>query len=314
MQRKKEIMKKQSFGQRLLFDLKNNWALWAMFLPVLIYYAVFHYAPMYGITLAFKKYQIKAGIMGSPWVGLEYFKRFFSGYNCWNLLKNTLSLSIYYFAVSFPLAILFAILIHYLTLGKLKKTIQMVSYAPHFISTVVICNMLIIFMTPDTGFFNILLSKLGLESVSFLSVPEFFSSIYVWSGVWQGIGWSAIIYLSALSGVDYSMHEAAIIDGASKLKRIFYIDLPSIKPTIIMLLILNLGSIMNIGFEKVYLLQNDLNFAASDIISTYTYRIGLQQADFGYSTAISLFNTAINLVFLLGSNAISRKVTGESLW
>ena len=169
-------------------------------------------------------------------------------------------------------------------------------------------------MTPDTGIFNILLTKLGQESVSFLSVPQYFKSIYVWSGVWQSMGWNAIIYLSALKGVDPGLHESAIIDGASKLKRIIYIDLPSINSTIIMLMIMTLGSIMNVGFEKVYLLQNDLNFSASDVISTYTYRVGLQQADFGYSTAIGLFNTMINLVFLIGSNALSRKATGESLW
>jgi len=314
MQNKKLSADKHSFGHRLKRDLKNNWVLWVMFLPVIIYYAVFSYTPMYGILLAFKKYEIKKGIWGSPWIGLEYFERFFAGYNCWNLIKNTLGISLYSFLVGFPLAIIFALLLHYLTIGKLKKVVQMVSYAPYFISTVVICNMLVLFMTPDTGIFNILLAKFGFESVSFLSKPEYFKSIYVWSGVWQSMGWSAIIYLSALSGVDPGMHESAIIDGASKLKRILYIDLPSIKPTIIMLLIMNLGGLMNVGFEKVYLLQNDLNFAASDIISTYTYRVGLINADFGYSTAIGLFNTLINLVFLIGSNTLSRKATGESLW
>ena len=314
MQNKKKLPDMHGFRQRLKRDLKSNWILWAMFLPVVIYYAVFNYAPMYGILLAFKKYEIKKGILGSPWVGLKYFERFFSGYNSWNLIRNTLGLSLYSFLAGFPLAIIFALLLHYLTLGKLKKVVQMVSYAPYFISNVVICNMLVLFMTPDTGIFNILLAKLGLESVSFLSMPEYFKSIYVWSGVWQSMGWSAIIYLSALAGVDPGLHESAIIDGASKLKRILYIDLPSIRSTIVMLMIMTLGGIMNVGFEKVYLLQNDLNFSVSDVISTYTYRVGLQQADFGYSTAIGLFNTLINLVFLIGSNALSRKATGESLW
>lgn len=313
-QTKKASDKKYSFVQRFKRDFKCNWILWVMFLPVVLYYVIFSYTPMYGILLAFKKYEIKKGIWGSPWIGLEYFERFFAGYNSWSLIKNTLGISLYSFLVGFPLAIIFALLLHYLTIRKLKKVVQMVSYAPYFISTVVICNMLVLFMTSDTGIFNIILTKLGFESVSFLSKPEYFKTIYVWSGVWQTVGWSAIIYLSALAGVDLGMHESAIIDGASKLKRIFYIDLPSIKPTIIMLLIMNLGGIMNVGFEKVYLLQNDLNFSASDIISTYTYRVGLQQADFGYSTAIGLINTVINLVFLISSNTLARKVTGESLW
>ena len=190
----------------------------------------------------------------------------------------------------------------------------MVSYAPYFISTVVICGMLTIFMDPTNGVFNKVRELFGLESIAFLSVPEYFKTIYVFSGVWQGMGWSAIIYISALAGVDSQMHEAAIIDGATKLQRIWRIDLPSIQPTIIMLLIMQLGSLMNVGFEKVYLLQNDLNFRASDIISTYTYRVGLVNSDFGYSTAIGLFNTVINLLILVCSNTISRKVTGESLW
>ncbi|WP_429150609.1 ABC transporter permease [Anaerotaenia torta] len=269
---------------------------------------------MYGILLAFKDYKVKKGILGSPWIGFNYFKRFFSGYNFWDLIKNTLGISVYSLVIGFPLAIVFAILLHYLTVGKLKKIVQMVSYAPYFISTVVICGMLTIFMDPTNGVFNNIIGFFGHDSIAFLSVPEYFKSIYVWSGVWQGMGWSAIIYISTLAGVDYEMHEAAIIDGASKLQRIHYIDLPSMKPTIVMLLILNLGNLMSVGFEKVYLLQNDLNFPASDIISTYTYRVGLINSDFGYSTAVGLFNTVINLIILVTANNVARKVTGDGLW
>ena len=190
----------------------------------------------------------------------------------------------------------------------------MVSYAPHFISTVVVCGMLKLFMDPNTGVFNLILNQFGVNSINFLAEEELFKSIYVWSGVWQGMGWSAIIYMSALAGVDPSMHEAAIIDGATKLQRIRHIDLPSIKSTIIMLLILNLGGIMGVGFEKVYLLQNDLNFSTSDVIATYTYRVGLVNQDFSYSTAVGLFNTIINLFFLVTANTVARKVTGEGLW
>ena len=285
-----------------------------MFLPVFLYYLIFSYVPMYGILLAFKNYKVKLGILHSPWVGLSYFKRFFSGYNFWMLLKNTLGISIYSLVVGFPLAILFALLLHYLTLGKLKKVVQMVSYAPYFISTVVICGMITIFLDPSTGIVNSLLGLFGVEPISFLSEPGMFKSIYVWSGVWQGMGWSAIIYISALAGVDYEMHEAAIIDGATKLQRMRYVDLPSIMPTIVMLLILSLGGLMSVGFEKVYLLQNDLNFSASDIISTYTYRVGLIKSDYGYSTAVGLFNTIINLIILIMANTVARKVTGDGLW
>ncbi len=305
---------KYTFTARVKHDFKHNWWLWFMLLPVIIYYAIFSYAPLYGILLAFKDYKVKKGILGSPWVGFDYFERFFSGYNFWDLMKNTLGISVYSLAVGFPLAIIFALLLHYLTVGKLKKVVQMVSYAPYFISTVVICGMLTIFMDPTNGVFNKITGLFGHESIAFLSVPEYFKSIYVWSGVWQGIGWSAIIYISALAGVDYQMHEAAIIDGASKLQRIRYIDLPSMKSTIVMLLILNLGGLMSVGFEKVYLLQNDLNFPASDIISTYTYRVGLINSDFGYSTAVGLFNTVINLIILVTANNVARKVTGDGLW
>lgn len=190
----------------------------------------------------------------------------------------------------------------------------MVSYAPHFISTVVICGMLSIFTNADTGVFNTLRNLVGLESVDFLAKGEWFKSIYVWSGVWQGMGWSAIIYISALAGVDYEMHEAAIVDGATKIQRMRYIDLPSIKPTIIMLLILKFGSLMSVGFEKVYLLQNSLNRSYSEIISTYVYKVGLINSDYGYSTAVGLFNTIINVILLVGANTLSKKIAEESLF
>lgn len=295
-------------------EIKKNWLLWMMFLPVFFYYLIFHYKPMYGILLAFKDYKIKKGIWGSPWVGFENFEKFFSAYNFELLLKNTLWLSVYSLIVGFPLAIIFALMLHYLTLNKLKKVVQMVSYAPHFISTVVMVGMLMIFTDYNSGILNTFLQLLGKERVNFMAVPQYFDDIYTWSGVWQGMGWNAIIYVSALAGVDTQMHEAAIIDGATKLQRIRYIDLPSIQPTIIMLLIMRLGSIMSVGFEKVYLMQNDLNYKASDIISTYTYRVGLVNSQFEYSTAVGLFNTAINLFILISANFTSRKVTGESLW
>ena len=295
-------------------DLKKNWILYLMILPVLLYFIIFHYWPMYGIQLAFKDYSIKKGIIESDWVGMEHFTRFFSSYNFKNLIMNTLGISMYTLLVGFPIPIIFALLLNYLKSKKLKKTVQMVSYAPHFISTVVICGMLTIFMNKDTGIFNILRELFGLEGVEFLAKPEWFQHIYVWSGVWQGMGWSAIIYISSLAGVDYSMHEAAIIDGATKVQRMLHIDLLSIKPTIVMLLILQFGSMMNVGFEKVFLLQNSLNKSAASVISTYVYEIGLINNDYGYSTAIGLFNTLINVALLVGANLVCKKAAGESLF
>lgn len=299
---------------RLRKELQRNWILYAMIAPVLVYFIVFSYVPMYGVTLAFKKYNAKLGIMGSPWVGLKYFQRFFTAYNFEQLITNTFTISIYYLLVSFPLSIIFALCLNYLKNRYLKKTVQMVSYAPHFLSTVVLCSMVSLFMHKDTGIFNTLRNLVGLESVQFLSKPEWFKSIYVWSGVWQHMGFDSIIYISALAGVDYQMHEAAIIDGATKLQRMRYVDLPSIKPTIIMLLILKMGGLANVGFEKVFLLQNDLNKSASAIISTYTYEVGLINSDYSYSTAIGLFNTIINIILLVSANAICKKVTEESLF
>lgn len=255
--------------------MKKNWILYVMILLVVIYYIVFHYAPMYGVTLAFKKYEIKKGILGSPWVGFQHFQRFFSAYNFKQLLMNTLGISVYGLIAGFPIPIIFALMLNYLNHKRLKKAIQLVSYAPYFISTVVICGMLTIFMAPDTGIFNVIRGLFELESVNFLAKPEWFKSIYVWSGIWQGMGWSSIIYIAALSGVNYELHEAAIVDGATKIQRMIHVDLPSIKPTIMMLLILNMGGLLGVGFEKVYLLQNSLNKSTASIIATYTYEVGL---------------------------------------
>lgn len=303
-----------SFHVRLGKDMKKNWILYAMILPVVIYYVVFAYGPLYGIQLAFKDYVIKDGIWGSPWVGFEHFTRFFSSYNFELLLKNTIGISVYSILVGFPIPIMFALLLNYLKNKHLKKTIQMASYAPYFISTVVMCGMIVIFLNPDTGIFNTIRGWIGLSSIDFLGKPELFKSIYVWTGVWQGLGWSSIIYISALSGVDYQLHEAAIVDGATKLQRIFHVDLPSIKPTIVMLLILQMGSLMSVGFEKVFLLQNTLNKGAASVISTYVYEVGLINSDYGYSTAIGLFNSVINLALIVVANQVCKKFADESLF
>jgi len=306
--------KKEPFLKRFRKDLRVNWILYVMLVPVLAYFIIFKYVPMYGITIAFKDFRMKLGILGSPWNDFEYFRRFFSSHQLPILLKNTLGISLYNLIVDFPIPIIFALFLNYLKHPRLKKTVQMVSYAPHFISTVVICGMIAIFTAPNTGVFNILRELIGWESVNFMAKPEWFKHIYVWSDVWQGTGWSAIIYISALAGVDYEMHEAAIIDGATKIQRMIHVDLPTIKPTIAMLLIMRLGRIMGVGFEKVYLLQNDLNYSASSIISTYVYELGLVSAEYGYSAAVGLFNNVINIILLLSANYFSKKVLDSSLF
>ncbi len=301
-------------SERLACELKKNWALYLMILPVMAYFIIFAYIPMSGVVLAFKDFKVKLGIFGSPWAGLKHFRRFFGGYNFGLLLQNTIGISLYSLLAGFPIPILFALLLNYLKYGRLRKTLQMVSYAPYFISTVVICGMIAIFMDADTGIFNQIIVALGGESVDFLSNPRYFKSIYVWSGVWQGMGYSSIIYISALAGVDSSLHEAAIMDGATKMQRIWHIDLPGIKSTIVMLLIMQMGSLMNVGFEKVFLLQNDLNMKASDVINTYVYRVGLIQNNYSYSTAVGLFNSVINMTLVIAANQLSKKLTEESLW
>lgn len=307
-------IKQESYLKRLGKDLKKNSLLYLLILPGLVYYIIFKYVPMYGVLLAFKRYKAKLGILGSPGVGFDNFERFFSSYNCGLLIKNTIEISLYSLLVGFPIAIIFALMLNYVRSKRLKKTVQMVSYAPHFISTVVICGMLKIFMNVDSGIFNQILGHMGIESIDFLSKPGMFKSIYVWSSIWQQTGWSAIIYISALSSVDYEMHEAAIVDGATKLQRIIHIDLPSIKSTIIMKLILEMGSIMSVGFEKVYLLQNDLNMSSASVISTYVYEMGLINHDYGFSTAVGLFNSLINMALLLAANKVCKKVADESLF
>ena len=306
--------KKESFGARLLKNMRKNWILYLMITPVLLYYIIFSYVPMYGVLLAFKDYKIKLGILGSPWVGFEHFQRFFSAYNFKRLLMNTVGLSVYGMIAGFPIPIIFALMLNYLRHHKLKKAVQMVSYAPYFISTVVICGMISIFMSQDSGIFNVIRGFFGMEPVDFLAKPEWFKHIYVWSGIWQGMGWSSIIYISALAGVDYEMHEAAIVDGATKIQRMIHIDLPSIKPTILMRFILQMGGLLGVGFEKVYLLQNSLNRSAASVISTYVYEVGLVNSDYGYSTAVGLFNSVISLVLVVTANQLSKKFAGESLF
>ena len=302
--------------KKLSKRIMENWQLYILILPALVYLVIFAYGPMLGITIAFKDFKPHKGIFGSDWVGLKHFERFFAMNKFKLAFKNTITLSLYSLIAGFPLPIILAMLLNSCPYLRLKKTVQTVTYAPHFISMVVIVGMLRVFFSPTTGLIGHILRAMGLIDgpLMVLTDPGAFAHMYVWSGVWQGMGWSSIIYLGALTGVDPSLHESAVIDGANKLQRILHIDLPAITPTIVVLLVLNCGSIMNVGFEKVFLLQNSLNLSASETIATYVYKVGIQDSQYSFSTAINLFNSVINFVLLIIVNSISRALGETALW
>lgn len=293
---------------------KLNYDLYIFLIPAVVLIFIFSYVPLYGVQIAFKDFSVRQGIMGSDWVGLEHFTRFFNSPNCGQIIWNTLTLSLYSLVVGFPIPIILALLLNAMKSPGYRKVIQTVTYAPNFISTVVICGMILLFLSPRNGFVNSMLTALGLEQVNFMGKPELFQSIYVWSGVWQGSGWGSIIYFAALSGVSPELHEAAIVDGATRMQRVLHIDFPSILPTATIMLIMSCGSLLSIGFEKVYLLQNPLNLSTSEIISTYVYKTGLVDNNMGFSTAINLFNSVVNCVLLTIVNYVSGKLSGNSLW
>ena len=291
-----------------------HWQLWLMMVPAIVYMVLFVYKPMGGVLIAFQDYSLKRGIWGSEWVGFENFNRLFKSYWFPIILKNTLTLSLLSLILSFPAPIILALAANEIRSERRKRTFQTVSYAPHFISTVVVCGMIPVFLSPESGVINFLLQAVGIEPVAFLAKPNAFKWVYVLSGIWQTIGWSAIIYIAALSGVDKNLLEAAEIDGANRIQRIRYVNLPVLVPTIVIMFILRCGSILSVGYEKVYLLQNTANLSASEVISTYVYKVGLEKADFGFSTAVNLFNNVINCIVLILSNKLSKKVSGSSLF
>ncbi|WP_430081563.1 ABC transporter permease [Paenibacillus ferrarius] len=297
----------------LLNQWKKHYELYLLLLPALLYFAIFEYGPIYGLQIAFKNFTPFKGISGSPWVGFDHFIRFFNSYKFWDVLWNTLTISLYEMLL-FPIPIILALLINQLTSQRFKKVVQTVTYAPHFISTVVIVGMLYLFLSPNSGIINKLLAAMGFDSVFFMAKPELFSSIFVWSGVWQNAGWGTIIYLAALTGINPELHESAVVDGANKFKRILHIDLPGIMPTVIVLLILNVGNFMSVGFEKVYLMQNPLNVSSAEVIQTYVYKSGLVGAQYSYSAAIGMFNSVINCILLLVVNFIAKRLGKTSLW
>lgn len=305
---------RKSGWHRLLKSIRKNWELYALFTPVLAYFIVFEYAPMYGVQIAFKDFIATKGIWGSPWVGLKHFQRFFDSFYFWRLIRNTLGIGLYQLVVGFPVPILLALMINEVRSSKFRRFIQTITYAPHFLSTVVVVGMIMMFLSPQGGMINLLIQAFGGQPISFMTEPGWFKSVFVLSGVWQQMGWSSIIYLAALAGVDPQLHEAARVDGAGRLKRIWHINLPHLMPTIVVLLILNVGSILGVGFEKVFLMQNNLNMEASDVISTNVYRSGILGAQYSFSAAVGLFNSVVNFIMLITVNRIARKLSETSLW
>ncbi|WP_082562632.1 ABC transporter permease [Paenibacillus sp. Root444D2] len=318
---KEVVLTKASTGASNLLlvarkQMKKSWQLYALLALPVIYVLVFKYYPMYGAQIAFKDYIASKGVAGSEWVGLKHFIRFFNSYEFVKLMKNTLIISLYSLLAGIPFPIILALSLNYVKNQLFKKSVQMITYAPHFISVVVMVGIVMELLDPRNGLVNMLLGQLGFEPINFMARPEYFSSIYVWSGIWQNVGFSCIIYLAALAGVDPAQHEAAVIDGASKFQRMLHIDLPSIVPVMIILLILNTGHILDLGFEKVLLLQNPLNARTSEVIDTFVYKVGLasQAMNYSYSTAINLFKSVIGLILLISVNQMAKKAKQESLW
>lgn len=292
-----------SLGQRMA----QHWQLYAMLALPVVLTIVYKYVPMWGIQIAFRDYKASRGIMGSEWVGLKWFIRFFSSPNCLRMIKNTFLLSLFSLLWSFPIPIILALMLNQLRFKRLKTSVQTILYAPHFISTMVVCGMLRIFLSPSGGLINLILGT----SVDFLSESTAFRTIYIASGIWQDAGWGIIIYAATLAGIDTAQYEAAKIDGASMLQRIRHIDLPELMPTIVLMLIMSAGNLMNIGFEKVWLLQTDLNKVTSDVIAVYVYQQGIENAKYSYATAVGLFNTVVNVILLIVVNKLAKRLNED---
>ncbi|MFK4805887.1 ABC transporter permease [Microbacterium sp. ZW CA_36] len=295
-------------------SFRRHWQLYLLILIPIAYFVVFKYIPMANTIIAFKDYNVVDGVWGSDWAGVKHFERFFSNPIFWPVLRNTFVLSAYVVLASFPIPIILALALNEVRLRFFKNTVQMVTYAPYFISTVVVVSMTILFLSPRVGLAAHVTQFFGLGTIDFLSDPDYFRHIYVLSDIWQTMGYSAVIYLAALAGIDPTLYEAARVDGASRWQKIRHVDIPGLLPTAMIVLVLGVGNVMAIGFEKAFLFQNSLNISQSEIIPTYTYKVGLLSADFSQAAAIGLFNGAINLVLLLAVNALVKRLTGNGLW
>uniref|UniRef100_UPI00047DAA11 ABC transporter permease n=1 Tax=Caldanaerobius polysaccharolyticus TaxID=44256 RepID=UPI00047DAA11 len=302
--------KKASF----INSIKRDYQLWLMILPAIVVIFIFNYIPMYGIQLAFRDFDFSKGLTGGKWEGLMYFKMFTDSYLFWTLIRNTLAITVTSILVGFPAPIFLALLLNQIKNSRIKMTMQTTVYLPHFISTVVMVGILVVLLSPNSGIISHLLKAVGLGKVDLLGSTSAFVPVYVGSDIWQHAGWNSIIYLAALSSVDPQLYDACKIDGANKWQTIWYVDIPALVPTIVILFILSMGGILNTGFEKVFLMQNSLNLPVSEVIATYVYKIGIISNQYSYSSAIGLFNNVINFLFLICTNAIARKLADISLW
>lgn len=301
-------------GRRKLNKILCNWQLYLFLLPALAYFLIFRYYPMLGLQLAFKKYRAVEGIWGSPWVGTKYFEQFFRGPNFGRLITNTLMISVGTLLISFPVPVLLALLLNQIPSKKYKKLVQTTIYAPHFISVVVLVGIISLFFSPRNGIVNHMIAALGGTRIHFMAEPSWFRPLYIGSDIWQNAGWGSIIYLAALSNINPELHEAAIMDGANKYQRVWHIDLPGILPTVVIMFILGAGKVMTVGFEKAFLMKNDLNVSTSEIISVYVYQRGLLDNQPSLSTAVGMFESVVNLVLITTVNFISKKVSDSSLF
>ena len=306
----------QSTRYRSVRRITRNWGLYLLLLPSLVLLVMFAYKPMYGIIIAFKDYKNSLGIMGSPWSDplLKNFMRFFNSFQCKTTIRNTLWLSLYSMLAGFPIPIMLALMINQITAKRFRKGFQTILYLPHFISTVVMVGLLLIWLSPSTGLIGTIYRMFGKEAPNLMGMASAFPSLYVWSDIWQHAGWDSIIFLAALSSIDPTLYEAATVDGATRWQKLCYIDLPLILPTACIMLILRAGNLMNVGFEKVFLMQNDLNMQTSEVIATYVYKMGLKNSQYSVSTAVNLFNNVINFALLILVNGVTRKLGSTSLW
>lgn len=306
--------KKNKPAKPMKLRIWRNRGLYILLIPMLIYFILFNALPIWGLQIAFRDFKPVLGITGSPWVGLKYIKKFVSSYSFWTLLRNTLVLSVYCLVICLPLAMFLAIVLKYLPMKRTSRFIQVASYAPHFISMVVLVGMLKTFLMPGSGVVNVILAKLGKNTIDFMGNPNYFPHLYAWTKVWSHLGFNAIIFIAGLTSVSEDLHEAAIVDGADKMQRIWNIDIPSIMPMMIILMIMEAGNLLNVGFEKAFLMQTASNLGVSEIISTYTYKMGLLSTQYSYASAIGLFNNVINCIVLVIVNKVAQKTTESSLW
>lgn len=302
-----------NYTQMLAKDFKRFKVAYLMAIPIFLYYIIFHYGPMYGATIAFKNFSPGKGILGSPWAGFKHFEDFFSSYYFFRTLTNTLLISVFDLLWGFPAPIILALMLNEITNLKFKKTVQTITYMPHFISLVVICGIIIDFTATD-GLVNSIIAFFGGKPTNLLIRPELFRTIYISTGIWQNVGWGSIIFIAALSGIDQELYAAASIDGAGRWKQTLHVTLPGIAPTIIILLILRMGRMLNVGFEKIILLYNPLTYETADVISSFVYRKGLMDSNYSYASAVGLFNSVINFILLIISNKISRRFSETHLW